>query len=190
MAHHQRARDSSRHPNTRRAWLEPSRCGDVRNFNAKTRRNVVEGIRLLWRWHSLGGIERPRPQASPREAGAVREILRADFRGMGTDVLKENPQREEAKAYTHVTAATMLEDVPRVMTSIMNPLLRSPRARSVMGRLRKYRSNHTRALYLTRSSAEAGRALGTRAPAFFLSESKQVYNSGPLVGAVQLNSRR
>jgi hypothetical protein len=45
--------------------------------------------------------------------------------GMRAAVLKENPQRHEARAYTRITSATMRNDVPRIVTAIMNPLLRA-----------------------------------------------------------------
>ena len=45
--------------------------------------------------------------------------------GMRGDVLKENAQRSEAWAYVRITSARLLEDIPRLVTSIMNPLLRS-----------------------------------------------------------------
>lgn len=45
--------------------------------------------------------------------------------GMRGEILKENLQRRGAIAYTRVSAATMLDDVPRLVTSIMNHLLRA-----------------------------------------------------------------
>lgn len=48
-----------------------------------------------------------------------------DF-GMRSEVLNVHPrQRQEAQAYVQVNAATMLDNVARTITSLMNPLLRS-----------------------------------------------------------------
>ncbi len=45
--------------------------------------------------------------------------------GMRADVLQEHAQREESRAYIQVNSATMLDDIPRLVTTIMNPLLRT-----------------------------------------------------------------
>jgi schlafen family protein len=43
----------------------------------------------------------------------------------GVLVLAEHAQRTESQAYVQINSATMLDDIPRIVTSIMNTLLRS-----------------------------------------------------------------
>lgn len=45
--------------------------------------------------------------------------------GMRSDVLVEHAQRSESQAYTQINSATILNDIPRIVTAVMNPLLRS-----------------------------------------------------------------
>jgi Putative DNA-binding domain len=47
-----------------------------------------------------------------------------DF-GMRSEILVEHAQRAESQAYAEINSATMLDDIPRIVSAIMNPLLRS-----------------------------------------------------------------